>query len=295
MIDLDINSIFHPSDFSPSSETAFAHALRLAVFARAKLTIYHTNPSAGGPDWHDFPQVRKTLERWQILPAGSSKQDVVDLGVNIDKVLAAHRDAVHSILGYLERHSHDLLVLATHQYEGIERLTKRAIAEPVARESGEMTLFIPRDSDGFVSRDTGRVRLRNILIPIDVRPDPRLALGSAAALAALLGESGVSFHLLHVGDEQSAPPVSRPPGARGEWITLLRSGSVVEQILQTASEVAADLIVMATEGENGFLEALRGSTTERIVRSASCPVLAVPVNLAERLEVDDAILQPEDL
>jgi nucleotide-binding universal stress UspA family protein len=34
---------------------------------------------------------------------------------------------------------------------------------------------------------------------------------------------------------------------------------------------------MATEGHQGFLDALRGSTTERVLRGALCPVLAVPV------------------
>ncbi|TMA83757.1 MAG: universal stress protein [Deltaproteobacteria bacterium] len=38
----------------------------------------------------------------------------------------------------------------------------------------------------------------------------------------------------------------------------------------------ADLIVMATEGRHGVVDALRGSVTERVVRDAPCPVLAVP-------------------
>lgn len=45
-------------------------------------------------------------------------------------------------------------------------------------------------------------------------------------------------------------------------------------ILDSAEE--ADLIVMATEGEHGIIDAMRGSVTERVVRDAPCPVLAVP-------------------
>ena len=33
---------------------------------------------------------------------------------------------------------------------------------------------------------------------------------------------------------------------------------------------------MATEGRHGVVDALRGSVTERVVRDAPCPVLAVP-------------------
>ncbi|MCA9420743.1 MAG: universal stress protein [Nitrospira sp.] len=36
-----------------------------------------------------------------------------------------------------------------------------------------------------------------------------------------------------------------------------------------------DLIVMAIQGHQGFLDALRSSTTERVLREAPCPILAV--------------------
>ena len=54
------------------------------------------------------------------------------------------------------------------------------------------------------------------------------------------------------------------------------SGDVVDQILNTSEDHDADLIVMPTQGRDGFLDALRGSTTEQVLRAARCPVLAVP-------------------
>ena len=51
---------------------------------------------------------------------------------------------------------------------------------------------------------------------------------------------------------------------------------MVESILDAASEASADVIIMATAGRNGFLDALRGSTTERVLRAARCPLLAIP-------------------
>jgi nucleotide-binding universal stress UspA family protein len=52
---------------------------------------------------------------------------------------------------------------------------------------------------------------------------------------------------------------------------------VVETIVETAADWQADLIGMPTAGHDGFLDALRGSTTERVLRQAPCPLLAVPV------------------
>ena len=51
-------------------------------------------------------------------------------------------------------------------------------------------------------------------------------------------------------------------------------GEVVQVILEAAE--GTDLIVMATEGRHGIFDALRGSVTERVVREAPWPLLAVP-------------------
>jgi nucleotide-binding universal stress UspA family protein len=39
-----------------------------------------------------------------------------------------------------------------------------------------------------------------------------------------------------------------------------------------------DVIVMGTQGRDSFGDALCGSTTERVIRHAKCPVLAVPLD-----------------
>jgi len=61
-----------------------------------------------------------------------------------------------------------------------------------------------------------------------------------------------------------------------QWRKVSRTGDVIEGITGTASKEAADLIVMSTDGRNGFLDALRGSHSERVLRNAPCPLLTVP-------------------
>jgi nucleotide-binding universal stress UspA family protein len=60
------------------------------------------------------------------------------------------------------------------------------------------------------------------------------------------------------------------------WHKMAKQGNVIEVILETAREIDADLILMSTDGRNGFLDALRGSHSERILRHAPCPLLAIP-------------------
>ncbi len=71
----------------------------------------------------------------------------------------------------------------------------------------------------------------------------------------------------------SAPQVERE---RRPLQVTKAQGDVVGAIVQTATDWHADLIGMPTAGHHGFLDALRGSTTERVLRQAPCPVLAVP-------------------
>ena len=69
------------------------------------------------------------------------------------------------------------------------------------------------------------------------------------------------------------------PKPRGFTTAILhsdREGGVEQEILRAADEYHADLIVMATAGHESAGDALRGDTTEHIVRRANCPVLAVP-------------------
>ena len=55
-------------------------------------------------------------------------------------------------------------------------------------------------------------------------------------------------------------------------------GPVVRRILERASNVAADLIVVGTHGRGGFDRLALGSVAEKVLRKAACPVLTVPAD-----------------
>ncbi|MBI4813434.1 MAG: universal stress protein [Methanobacterium sp.] len=59
-------------------------------------------------------------------------------------------------------------------------------------------------------------------------------------------------------------------------ITLkTEEGSPADAILKTVEKEDVDLVVMGTSGKHGLDRFLLGSVTEKVVRSAKCPVLAV--------------------
>lgn len=151
-------------------------------------------------------------------------------------------------------------------------------------------------------RGAGKARpaitLGRILVPIDFSPESIKTLRFAKLLAA---QTGARLHLTNVVASSvlfSGRPVIVPPGlsdaaiaarARQRMKELLaelslsarstpstvRSGAPVEEIREAARKIDADLIVMATRGFTGLKRAFLGSTTERVVREAPCPVLVV--------------------
>lgn len=268
--------VFCPTDYSTASHVAFEHALALAFAFRGKLTLMHVAADSEGKTG-GFPGYRAQLERWGRLPAGSSDSAVAGLGITVEKVIGRVGDPVEGVLRYLAHHPADLVVLSTHQREGTARWSARAVAEPIARDSRAMTLFLPHTGRGFVSATDGAIQLSRILIPVVAQPAPQPAVDAAIELLKACGISGASLTVFHAGAESDMPAVKAPTKEFAAKITrLARPGDPVEQILAAARETAAELVIMSTAGHDGILDALRGSTTERVLRQLNCPLLAVP-------------------
>src|SRR4051812_45206649 len=103
-----IDRIFHPSDFSESSEVAFAHALKLALVAEAELAVLHVSE---GEDvgWTEFPRVRAMLERWHVLPPNSPREAVPAIGIEVRKVVMKGSDPVRAAEHFLQGFRTDLV------------------------------------------------------------------------------------------------------------------------------------------------------------------------------------------
>ncbi|KAB0671568.1 universal stress protein [Oryzomonas sagensis] len=64
-------------------------------------------------------------------------------------------------------------------------------------------------------------------------------------------------------------------GAFTSFTTSIVTGIPYEEVIRTAEETAASLIVLGTHGRTGLDHLIFGSTAERVVRGASCPVLTI--------------------
>ncbi len=145
------------------------------------------------------------------------------------------------------------------------------------------------------------MRIKRILVPIDFSPSALQALEFATSFAKpftaelqLLFVVEPVFYLVpdYAGAQSAAMAEAldaQRRTARAEFArleqryakrgitlrTLLETGRASQAIVDTAQRLKADLIVMATHGRTGVSHFLMGSVAERVVRTATCPVLTL--------------------
>jgi nucleotide-binding universal stress UspA family protein len=98
---------------------------------------------------------------------------------------------------------------------------------------------------------------------------PDFTGGASAALGGLLDEQ------LRTARTQLRKLEQRYQKRGVKLRALLQTGTPAHAIAETARQIKADLIIMATHGRTGVAHLLLGSVAERVVRAATCPVLTL--------------------
>ena len=271
-----IRSIVHPTDFSDLSAAAFAHALRIALAARCRLHLLHVS-QYDTAEALAFPHAQRLLAQWGLSDYDDPPWVIASkLGIEVDNIRLKLQEPSRAIVDFLNDHESDLVVTATHGRDGIAHWLQGSVAETVFRRSAIPTLFIAPGSRGFVDQVSGDVNLRRALVPVDFSPPADLTVEMVRRFGRALTGHHIGVDLIHVGEK--APRVRTfSASAPALPSVMLRSGPVVDAIVEAALEFEADIIAMPTAGHHGVLDALRGSTTERVIRHAPCPVLALSV------------------
>ena len=153
------------------------------------------------------------------------------------------------------------------------------------------------------------IELRRILVPIDFSEHSKKALQYAIPFAeqfkasidllyvveptvypadfsfGQVGFPSVEDELRQRGAAELDGMAKREIGARVAARCVVRTGKAFNEIDQHAKEESVDMIIIATHGHSGMEHVLFGSTAEKVVRYAPCPVLVVRIEEKEFVRV----------
>lgn len=284
------------TDFSDTATVALEWAAELARQQGSRLELVHavtTPPSMPGyvpASGLDFTaDARRAAEgKLQELVA-SLRQAGTEAGVYLDEgvpsqVIADRAEAVAA----------SAIVLGTRGLTGLRHLLLGSTTERVIHAAPCPVLAIHPE-------DRGRHRpLRTILVPTDFSEDAELAIATAHWLLAPLEQDArlvlvnafnlpieyTTYGLLPMsvnyledtGLEAERRLYELSQRLEGEGLTVetvAREGDPAHVITEEAETRGADLIAMGTHGHSALRHLLLGSTAERVIQHAPCPVMTI--------------------
>jgi len=255
----------------------WAHALKISLNSAARLTLLHVHDDDKKTDWTVLPTARNMLQQWRVLEEDAPVQDFLDLGLHVRLVSRTSVDVRSAVERQAAKEQPDLIVLGTHKPSRIKRLLEGSVGEFLTRHSHTMTLVVPDGVKPLVDVASGDVGSMKILIPIDGDPGQQQTVDAAERFVTAMRDAPAQFVFIHTGGSAGIPDLRLPERSDWVWTTKMKRGlAPVRHILDVAAEEDASLIVMRTHGHNSLADALMGSHTERVLRSAPCPVLVVP-------------------
>jgi nucleotide-binding universal stress UspA family protein len=301
---ITISRILCPTDFSDLSKAALSHAVALARWYEAEITVLYVAPVAVTaaevsyiPTPWVSPETREKLRGDLYKFTQSAREEGVRVRVDLTE-----GNPATEILATARTEAFDLIVMGTHGRHGLECWVLGSVTEAVLRRSPCPVLTVAPQT-----RPAPTARFDTILCPVDFSMASERTAHEAGLLAA---ETEARLVLFHVIERVGGPPGPVPPGFdrkayRSEAEDNVRrrlgrmrpsgSGDSAEEavawgwpdreILRVARERSAGLIVMGAHG--GPLDSiLFGSIAHKVVRRAPCPVLVVPARARALAEAE---------
>jgi nucleotide-binding universal stress UspA family protein len=303
----EIRRILCPIDFSDFSRRALDHAVAIAKTYRSTVTVLHVStiaPVAAYVSGSGLPPHTSLtpLDREALL-ASVKRFATIDAGAGVSlECDVAEGPAATAILAWADAMPADLLVLGTHGRSGFERLVLGSVAEKVLRKATCPVLTVP----GGAGKETlaPPVMFRRILCALDFSDCSIHALRFAMSLAEQTEAHLTVLHVIELPPDiprEPHEPILAAPRDLREYIalaeddctrrlqkvipdalrvrgivdTLLATGKPYREVLRVAAEKNSDLIVIGIHGRGPIDRLFFGSTTEQVVRHATCPVLTL--------------------
>lgn len=271
-------------DFSKHSAAALRVTGGLAQASKAEVIVLHAQ-QIEAPVYFTVAQINalKGQMRGSLHAARKYVEDFVaeNLPTGIaHSTVIVEADPVEAILRTFKESNADLLAMGTHGRTGLARFRLGSVSESVLRQAAGPILTVgPR-----VGQPASLGTFRRVLCPVDYSELSHRTLEHAAAITETTGAELIVAHIL----EESAKPQELENARQTlcDWVPadlrkrcsvreVVRSGHPAEQTLLEVEQSRADLLVIGAQHRNVLGSLLFGSTTEAVIRGATCPVFTV--------------------
>lgn len=279
-------NILFATDLAAPSAPAQAYALLLARMFGAHLFAVHAKTGSGLS-----PRYERALAREVRESEASAMTELADFfhESKVPFTLLVEPGELPEVLERaVDEHAIDLIVMGTRGRKGVSHLLLGSMAENVTRSSACPVITVgPQARAGFENS------LKTILYTTDFSDESRAALPYAVSLAQ---EFNARLVVTHVAPERLAHDrvhVERylmnrlkdlAPHSRYRWCAIdhvVTFGDPARQILKTAKEEAADLIVLGLHTSIQFTSHFPERLAYSIVCDAPCPVMSLLPTLRE--------------
>jgi nucleotide-binding universal stress UspA family protein len=304
---IEIHKILCPTDFSDFSRRALDHAVTIARWYGSRITILHVCNvlpvvayAPGGEILPPAPML--CTDRAAVL---TSVQQFADAEVGSSVPLTcevAEGNVANTILAKARSLASDLIVMGAHGRSGFERVVLGSVTNKVLRQSDCPVLSVPRNISDAVPMSSAL--FKRIVCAVDFSDCSMRALAYALSLAQAADAQLTLMHVIELPPEIPLDLHATMTGGRRslrEYVaiaesdrrerleravpddvraychvdTVLATGKPYREILRVAAERSADLIVLGVHGRGAVDQLFFGSTTEHLVKHASCAVLTL--------------------
>ncbi len=293
-----MNTIFCATDFSKLAEEVVAYGITLAKEFNAKLIVCHVvdfptvsmyGEAVSGPIEHQnrFMDYSRSEINRLIGDAPIDSQAIVTLG-----------NTTEEISRLVIEFNADLVITATHGRSGLKRFFLGSVTERLMRTLPCPLLVLRGSEDGKESK-LQKFPFKKILVGCDFSSDSDLAFKNSLSMAQ---EFESELHMVHVVEPSGYKDLFKMPSESAEkfkqdlfdmikgrltsmvpeealnWLSLhthLLVGKPYEEIIRYAEINDVDLIALGIRWHGMVEDLLVGSTTDRVIRRAPCPVLSV--------------------
>ena len=296
---VQFNHILCATDFSDFSNHTVGYGVALAKEFDARLIICHVIDLSSVAIYGEF-QLDPVGQQNRIVEDAKAQLEVLtgDQPVAWEPLITVGRPA-DEISRAVEEQNIDLVITATRGRSGFKRLILGSVTERLMHTLTCPLLVVCSPEHEFVNTPEQNVQLQKILVGCDFSADSGRAFDYGLSLAQ---EFQAELHLAHVIEPPVQPNLLKEetfvpgeiqedyqdlliqklkdmvPGEAANWCTpqtSIMEGQPYEELVKYADTRDIDMVVLGVRGHGLVKTLFLGSTTDRVVRNSSCPVLSV--------------------